>query len=127
MIRIAKVAAVLAVLAVLAFCLAANLGNAPNKGEIDRANRESALTLITALQTFHQAHAVYPSELEALVPDLLATLPTVRPADGSFSYTVRADGADFTLAYPEAALGMLPSDAEYQFKASTGAWTHEVY
>lgn len=125
--RIVKIAVAVVALGGLGFCLAVNLGNAPSKAELDQANRESATILIQALQTFHQGHDVYPSELEALIPHLLATLPTVRPADQSFDYTVRADGGDFTLGYMEAPLGGLPSDAGFEFKGSTKTWTHATY
>jgi hypothetical protein len=117
----------LGILGSIGFCVFVNVANAPQKSAHDDANRQGAEQLITTLVAYHTAHGAFPAELDAIVPAHLAVLPQVQPSQSGFHYTALEDGKDYLLSYPEAAIGTLPSDAEFEYRASAGVWEHRVY
>ena len=127
MMRFFKIVLGLVVLLSIGFCVAVNLVNAPHKGETDDTNRESAIQIIRALELQKEAHGAYPAGLNALVPKHLKTLPRVQRSGNEFDYEVLLEGEDFRIAYPEAPIGALPSDAEYEYRASVERWELKVY
>jgi len=125
-VRVVKIALSLVVLLGLGFCVLVNFVNAPDKAAADDANRQAADRIAAALHAYQAKNGVYPPELAALVPEFLSEKPQ-QSSGAAFSYQASPDGKEFRLAYPEAPIGALPSDAEYELKASTGKWDYVVY
>ncbi|MGH9580972.1 MAG: hypothetical protein ACRD2R_08260, partial [Terriglobales bacterium] len=113
-------------LTLLALLLAVNLVNLPNKRKVDPANRAAGDRIVRALEQCRKEKSVYPAELQLLVPAYVTEVPLVRMREKDpgrpFRYTALEDGKRFLLEYPEAAIGMLPSDAAYEYDSRTGAW-----
>lgn len=134
---IKRILKVLKVLIILIFVLAGvfflfvNLVNVPNKGSVDKANREKCEIIIKGLSSYQQTNGRYPASLEKLIPEYLSTVPIEKMYEGDtgrpFDYSIEDDGRIFKLRYTEAPIGSLPSDSYFEYKSDSGSWTQNYW
>ncbi|MGH9556964.1 MAG: hypothetical protein ACRD2Y_14185 [Terriglobales bacterium] len=123
-------------IAALVFLVLFVLGNGcyravSHKSGLDKANRAGGEQIVRALEQYRKDKSVYPADLGLLKPAYLKDVPSVQVPEKRiymlFSYTALEDGKHFTLAYPEAAIGMFPSDAAFEYDSRTAQWKHKMY
>lgn len=126
-----KLLAVVFFVIACAFFLFVNLVNAPNKGRIDRANKEKCEKIIQALSAYKQTTGLYPVSLDKLIPEYLSKVPLEKMLDGDtgrpFDYNIEAKGRVFILKYNEAPMGSLPSDSYFEYRSDKGAWAQKFW
>ena len=129
--KVIKVLIIALLVIVGAFFLFVNLVNVPNKGRIDKMNREKCEKIIKGLSSYQQTTGRYPVNLEELIPEYLSKVPLETMHDGdtgrSFDYDVEDDGRIFRLRYNEAPIGSLPSDSYFEYKSDKGSWTQNYW
>jgi type II secretory pathway pseudopilin PulG len=125
LVRALKLGGLLVSIGFVGFCGLVNFVNLPSKGERDREARANAQQQVELLRAYYSDHGTYPKTLGELSPGYAARLP--EPREGhSFEYVPDPEGQDFTLAYPEAPMGALPSDGSHSYRASSGEWEFTV-
>jgi len=126
-----KLLAVVFFVIACAFFLFVNLVNAPNKGRIDKANKEKCEKIIRTLSAYKQVTALYPVSLDKLIPEYLSEVPLKMMQDGDagrpFDYNIEDKGRVFILKYNEAPIGSLPSDSYFEYRSDKGSWVQKFW
>jgi len=131
LLKILKFLAVVFFVIACAFFLFVNLVNVPNKGRIDRVNKEKCEKIIQTLSAYKQTTGMYPVSLDKLIPEYLSEVPLEMMLDGDtgrpFDYNIEDEGHVFILKYNEAPMGSLPSDSYFEYRSDKGSWSQKFW